>query len=413
VAVGAMWKEWMTEGSWFVYRSPYEGPSGRRVRRLPDATPLAWFQRLWQTTADEERFDRDADAHDWVEANLEADLGGHVYGLSSVFSTSDNGASASLRADRRGPLPASTWQELEELLRRHLHVEGGPHDQIHVDEHSVRVGTDDDEVDLAYYFFDDTLAAASDQTAYLLLEDWRLPVALGEGGRFDEPAGVRRLTARRGGTGASYVVALKPEDHFAHSCDLVPPTVLVGVRLPELASHLRSVRPSPADPGWPATLLILRSLVAPMDQRVGPTLRRYTHSVGRMQERDAAEQVRRSATQGHATAHGALEELLQRPPPGQGTSWSEPDAARSCVSDTEHLVQALVHVHELFGYERWYLFDDVWADSHPELAASLLRYASSWDPFDAADAPGQGCSTWVPGSQKGHVEWSTGHITFH
>jgi hypothetical protein len=359
-----MWKEWMTEGSWFVYRSPYEGPSGRRVRRLPDATPLAWFQRLWQTTADEERFDRDADAHDWVEANLEADLGGHVYGLSSVFSTSDNGASASLRADRRGPLPASTWQELEELLRRHLHVEGGPHDQIHVDEHSVRVGTDDDEVDLAYYFFDDT-------------------------------------------------VALKPEDHFAHSCDLVPPTVLVGVRLPELASHLRSVRPSPADPGWPATLLILRSLVAPMDQRVGPTLRRYTHSVGRMQERDAAEQVRRSATQGHATAHGALEELLQRPPPGQGTSWSEPDAARSCVSDTEHLVQALVHVHELFGYERWYLFDDVWADSHPELAASLLRYASSWDPFDAADAPGQGCSTWVPGSQKGHVEWSTGHITFH
>jgi hypothetical protein len=377
----------MAEGSWFVYRSPYEGPWGRRVRRLADSSPLAWFQRLWQTTADEERFERDADAHDWVEANLEADLGGHVYGLSSVFCTSDNGDAASLRADRHGPLPASTWQELEEVLRRHLYVEGDSRDQIHVDEHSVRVGTDDDEVDLAYYFFDDTLAAASDQTAYLLLEDWRLPVASGEGGSFDEPVGVQRLTTRHGGKGATYVVALKPDDHFAHSCDLVPPSILVGVRLPELASHLRSVTPGPADPGWPATLLTLRSLVAPTDQRIGPTLRRYTHLVGRLQERDAAERVRRSATQDHAPAHAALEELLQRPPPGQRTSWSEPDAAHSRVSDTEHLAQALVHVHELFGYERWYLFDDVWAASNPDLAASLLRYASSWDLFGAADAP--------------------------
>src|SRR6266545_6203996 len=254
---------------------------------------------------------------------------------------------------------------------------------------SVRAATDDDEVDLAYYFLDDALAA-SDRAAYVLLEDWRLPTALGTGGHgFDEPAGVQRLTADHGGTGTTYVVALRPGDLFDRR-SLVPPSALVGVRLPELASCLRSVRCGCTDPGWPYTLSTLRSLVAPTDQRIGSSLRRYTRSVGRLLGNDAVEQVQRSVTEDHATAHATLEAVLQRPPPGRENSWSEPDAARSRVSDTEHLAQALVHVHELFGYEQWYLFDDVWAAGHPELASSLLRYASSWDPFGAADGPPQG-----------------------
>jgi hypothetical protein len=386
----------MAEGSWFVYRSPYEGPSGRRVRRLPDASPLAWFQRMWQTTADEESFDRDTDAYDWVDANLEADLGGRVYGLNSIFCSVDDGDRtpadadrASLRADRRGSFPASSWQELEGLLRRHLYVEGDPSDQIRVDEHSVRAATDDDEVDLAYYFLDDALAA-SDQATYLMLEDWRLPTTPGtDGHAFNEPAGVQRLTAGHGGTGATYVVALSPGDLFDRR-NLVPPSALVGVRLPELASRLRSVRPGDADPGWPYSLLTLRSLVAPADWRIGPSLRRYTRSVGRLHHNDETiKRVWRSATEDHATASAALEALLQRPPSGRRNSWTEPDTTPSRVNDTKHVAQALVHVHELFGYEQWYLFDDVWAAGHPELASSLLRYASSWDPFETTEGAPQ------------------------
>jgi hypothetical protein len=380
----------MPGGSWFVYRSPYEGPLGRRVRRLPDASPLAWFQRLWLMTADEESFDRDVDAYDWVDANLEADLGGRVYGLNSLFCTLDE-EDPGLRADRRGPLPASNWQELRQLLRRHLYVEGDPRERIRVDEHSVRAATDDDEVDLAYYFFDDTLAAASDRSAYLLWEDWRLPVDAGPHGRgFDEPEGIQRLTTRHGGTGTTYLVALRPGDLFERG-NLVPPAALVGVRLPELAPYLRSARPKAADPDWPYALLMLRALVAPADRRIGPSLRRYARSVGRLLGDDAVKQIRRSAQDDHATAHAVLEAVLQRPSPGRTNRWSQPDTARSRVSDTRHLAQALVYVHELFGYEQWYLFDDVWAAGHPELAASVLRYAISWDPFGAVDP--RGCLT--------------------
>jgi hypothetical protein len=31
----------------------------------------------------------------------------------------------------------------------------------------------------------------------------------------------------------------------------------------------------------------------------------------------------------------------------------------------------------------WFLFDTVWAAAHPDLAQSLLRYASGWDPLAA------------------------------
>jgi hypothetical protein len=380
----------MAEGTWFVYRSPYEGPSGRRVRRLPDASPLAWFQRMWQTTAGEETFARDVDAYAWVDANLEADLGGRVYGLNSIFCSWDDEEPSPLRADRFGPLPASTWQELRDLLRRHLYVERDPREGIRVDEHSVRAATDDDEVDLAYYFLDDTLAARSDLTAYPLHEDWRLPVATGTGADgFHEPAGLRWMTADLGGTGTTYVVAPEPY-HFSEPWHPVPPpSAFVGIRLPELAHHLRSVRPD-RDPAWPHDLLALRALVAPGEWRIGPALRRHARSVGRLLGADAEEQMRRSATDDHATAHAALDALLRRPPPGRRNGWSEPDAARSRVFDSEHLAQALVHVHELFEYQRWYLFDDVWAAGQPELAASLLRYVCSWDPFATAGGPSEG-----------------------
>jgi hypothetical protein len=377
----------MAEGSWFVYRSPYEGPSGRRLRRLPDPSPLAWFQRMWQATADEEGFERDADAYDWVQAILEADLSGRVYGLSSLFCS--NPEDPPLPAERRDPLPASTWQELRDLLRQRLYVEGDPRENIRVDQHSVRAATDDDEVDLAYYFLDD-VAAHSDRAAYLMLQDWRLPAAAGKGGDFREPSCLQRPAARHSGAGVTYLVVLGPDERFAHSYCELPPLALDGVQLPELAGYLRSARPGAAEPPWPHALLVLRALVAPTDRRIGPSLRRYARAVGRLQRHDAAEPVQRTENQDHATAHQALATLLRAPPPAAQGGWSEPDERRSRVHDDQHLAQALVHVHDLFGYERWYLFDDLWAAGHPELAASLLRYAGSWDPLGVADGPAGG-----------------------
>jgi hypothetical protein len=378
----------MGDGIWFVYRCPYEGPSAIRVRRLPDATPLAWFQRTWTATADEDRVQDEGDAHRWVDHQLAADLGGDVYGLASLF-VSAPWHDPPPDWDRQGRLPARTWQELRDLLRQHLYVEGPPEDQVRVDEHSVRAKTDDDEADVAYFFIDDTLArTAPDRAAYLLLEDWRLPAgARPARSGFQAPIPIRTLAAQRPGAGTTWAVVLGVAGDFGET----PPVAFAGVRLPQLAQLLRAVRPAHTEPDprdrdrlccWPYQLLALRALVGPADRTLGPALRRYNRWAWLLEGQVAIQRVRQSAAEDHPAARAGLERVLRIPTAPdwrRQRRWRDP--TRSRLHTSRHLVQAAIHVDQLFGYERWYLFDDVWARAHPDLAASLLRSAAGWDPF--------------------------------
>lgn len=375
----------MATGVWFIYRTPYEGPTGSRVWRLPDRTILGWFQRVWGATADEDHFDGESDAYLWVTQHLAAELGGDVYGLDSLFITDPDRAKDPGR-DRHGPLPASTWQELGELLDRDLYVEGDRAHNLRVDQHSVRAKTDDDEVDLAYFFVDDALLRSRpDCGAYLVREDWRLPPA-GRADRrgFQAPIPVRELGAVPGGAGTTYAVVFTP-DGFGEP----PPVAFTGVRLPQLAGHLQTIVPEQAacHQGhrrwpccWPFGLLALRALLAPGERRLGPALRRYDRWEPRLHTSHLIQLVWRSGTRDHAAAHARIRPWLPRRPAAEERNRRDP--ARSRIHATRHLVQAVIHVDRVFGYERWYLFDDVWAATHPDLASSLLRCAASWDPFE-------------------------------
>lgn len=93
------------DGVVFVYRSHYEGLLGKRVRRLPDRTVLDWFRRGWAAAADPA-----TDLEAWVAT----ELGGHVYGLASIFD-----------AVREHELPTpTTAEELGAALARHLYRVG-------------------------------------------------------------------------------------------------------------------------------------------------------------------------------------------------------------------------------------------------------------------------------------------------
>jgi hypothetical protein len=379
----------MGDGSWFLYRSPYQGPSPTLVRRLPDRTPLAWFQRVWSATADTERIDDEAGAHDWVARHLGAELGVEPYGLAWLFASGRwTNPEPAWNQDRDGPFPATTWRELRDLLRRYLYVEGPPDEQVQVDEHSVRAKTDDDEADLAYFFLDDAIVrTAPDRVAYLMLGDWRLPVTTTPGASgFEAPVPVRTLAGAGSGTGTTWLVGLDTSRGFEET----PPVAFAGVRLPGLAGLLRTTLPGPTGPcrkdldrwsGWPPEPLALRALVAPGDRSIGAALRRYNHLAWPLDTREAVEALYRSAEEPHTTAHARLVRVLSELQSGPRTEshWRNPALSR--IQVTSHLVQAAVHVDQHFSYERWYLFDDVWAAAHPDLAASLLRCATGWDPF--------------------------------
>lgn len=211
---------WAVPGSTFVYRSHYEGPLSKRVVHLPHASLLEWFCEGWQAE----------DPHELVRKSLR----GSVYGLASALE----------KARELEIPPPSTHAALMAHLEEHLYLEG----ELRHDEHTLRAETDDDEVGLAYFFFDaHAKAEHADALAYLMYEEWPLPGDAGDvGGAVFEPGVEPTVLLPAGaGEGATYVVL----GTFYDSDSLLGGSfVLPGVRLPGLSEHLRRVVPEPLPP---------------------------------------------------------------------------------------------------------------------------------------------------------------------
>src|SRR5258708_7825707 len=129
----------------FVYRSHYAGPTIKVVKHFPEPTVLDWFRTHWRPIADEDAAYRYAQ-----------DLFGcYVHTFFQIF-----------RAGAAQP-PPRTMRGLAGWLSSRLHFT-----EILPSPHCLQILTEDDELDLAMYFFDDRFVDAHrDQVAYLLHED--------------------------------------------------------------------------------------------------------------------------------------------------------------------------------------------------------------------------------------------------
>lgn len=332
---------------YFVSRWREESPLGKRVVTVPDATVLDWFRRGWEAD----------DPDEWIAGELD----GHVYGLDSIFEEV---------RDRRLPPPGSV-DELRELLNEYLWVEGDDDGSfIRLGEHALRVRTDDDEVDLAYYFFDDEAVAASpDRLEFLLHDTWPLPVdAAAPGAVFAPGVPVRTVRLVPHGPEAVFSVRLcwqSPDTD--RNLDLVGGIIFPGLALPDLAHHLVGADDANADE-WPHDVRLLRALVAAGDADVGPALERYASLPGYNPS-----PARIGRTPAQDTAHGEVS-APHRP---------EQQPTESLIHLDTNIAQVARYIDSFFGFDQWFLFDTRWAAAHPDLARSLLRYAAHWDPYEA------------------------------
>lgn len=124
--------------TYLLLLSPHE-PRGRRFVRLAAPSVFAWFVGAWNRLANEVAFSDE--------------LGGDVCGLDSLFWKV---------AERGVPAPKSP-KEMATLLETYVYYER----DIQVEDHFVHVETDDDEVDIEYFIFDDTFLEQDDALDYL------------------------------------------------------------------------------------------------------------------------------------------------------------------------------------------------------------------------------------------------------
>jgi hypothetical protein len=338
--------------AYFVYRSHYDGPSGKHVRVLDAETVLGWFQAAW------ERAKAAEDAAEWVEA----EVGTVVYGFASIFEAAQ---------DESLPPPTSD-SALRSYLEEHLYAEG----EIRYRPHALQVLTDDDEIELAYYVLDDEyLKAHPGRAAYLLHEGWKLPTTSGDV-PFEPRIEAKEVKPSGAGTGATYLAFLAFYDSGGLSdLDVEGPCRIGGVRVPQLAKYLEAARP---DETWPFELALLRSQVRPEDPtdvRLGAALERVARlPVLRISDTDSRALLRPASLEVARTlVEGAVKGLPGVP---------DHDASKSLVGASDRIAQLCLHVGNWSGrdvYHQWIVFDDLWAGEHRDLAEGILRYAKRWD----------------------------------
>jgi hypothetical protein len=337
---------------YFVYRSHYEGPSGKHVRVLGGDSVLGWFQAAWEKAKQAE------DTSEW----LKAEPGCDVYGLASIFEAA---------RDESLP-PPKTDRKLRSYLEGHLYVEG---EMLH-EPHAIQVLTDD-EIELAYFFFDDHyLRDDPGRAAYLRHEDWRLPSTNGEVS-FRPSIDTKEVRPVGIGEGVTYLAFLAFYDSGGLT-DLDAwggPCRIEGVRVPRLCRHLEDAAPAE---DWPMEWLLLRSQLRtdePEGQQLASALGRVAHlpvlrigegNLGDPPSGESVEQARVRVERGMGSLKGVLDH----------------DPSKSLVGTSDQLAQLCLHAGDFFGkdaYHRWIIFDDLWAGEHPDLAEGILRCAKRWD----------------------------------
>lgn len=120
------------------------------MQRFGDNSILTWFQRVWNSRA--------KSGNDDLSERL---LGQHVYGFNSLFDTIER---------YNLPVPCDHY-ELARLLNKYIYAEGS----VAYTPEVLQVLTDDDELELRYYFIDNSFIRSNPNRCAFLVHEGTLP----------------------------------------------------------------------------------------------------------------------------------------------------------------------------------------------------------------------------------------------
>jgi hypothetical protein len=197
---------------YFVYRCHYGSPSEKHVRRFEYDTVLDWAKGIFKQLGEDAAYKYAKDL-----------LGGlSVYSFGSMFMTDEEHPP---RERPRTMADVKAWfSDMYDQGEAH-----GPH--------HIQILTDDDEIQLAVYVFDDHYRKKHPGKAdFLLLDGWELPPGDADGPVPRLPR-TDLLDPPGGAEGTLFAVSLYADDS-SNLEDIYGAKRVAGLRLPDLARYL-------------------------------------------------------------------------------------------------------------------------------------------------------------------------------
>lgn len=353
----------------FVYRCHYDNPTAFHVRRFKADTVLEWFQQIWEPIPNDSGTDLAAHNH------AKKLIGRDVYCFANIFEKT---------AELGWRVPHSDT-ELEIRLDDSLYI-----NEMKFSPHAVQVFTDDDELEMGIYIFDDHYAKRHPERVKFLLHNG---FALPDGGKrhgFRRPHEVPEVLAGAvAGDGRTYFANFAAYDG-SNLGDLKPGTacgVVPGVRVADLPRLLFALdaRTEKQKEKLPDAFRDVLTGIEPAVRTAKGTERLLLKAV-RADPNDTACWAAYSDCCLENGKPTLLERVLSKSRGEGGGHSPRPNPRRDVIAVGQHVAQAGKHV-DRWDSGRWLkqlyhhlvFFDDLWANAHPHLAASLLRAAGRWD----------------------------------
>jgi len=351
---------------WVVYRCDRFLPDSKKIVSFPESSLIEWFQNNWIPPAPEKR-----------EVNHHSLFPGlPPFGLDEFL--------FAILAEELPP--PSNLREMRDALQYWPVT-----DQLLIDEHAIQILSSDQANSHAIYIFDHHfLLAHPDRVAWLIYQHWQLPP--GYSRSFDPPVKTRSLPTRGRWTGCLFGVTLG----LAMPAEVPPAFRIERVRLPQLANYLIENQNSITD--YPSSefnnlknsLVNLQLSNNPIEATFQEMLlSKPTEDIHWQIYGDWLEDRGRKRAEFDlleaafaSLASTSLQTSVMENGRRQSNDWHVEDHVaqmrffRINVSDPE--IQTTINL---------FLFDDLWAGAHPDLATNLLRLATRWDLLSDPEIP--------------------------
>lgn len=318
---------------YFIYRSAYI-PNSRHTKAFEANTVLDWFKNNWQQLNDDEGY-----------SGL---LGiSHVYGF--PFSDYKDGQPIS---------EPSSLTDLRDKIEKYVYS-----NEVHTQEHCVEVHTDDDEIELMWAVFDEIYLNENKDKVSVWFND-ELPVSFSDTLFNGEVDSEKVSPEGKEGSCRTYYLSSSIYDSGNFE-DLYKPHVLTGVSLPGLLDYFRNsndINTSEDDESYyrKTEIAYLQQLCKLYPDKDLKDIITTFSKINFTEINDNFDEENMDKV--------TVEFLEEKEKTSEG---------KSIARVSSHLIEVMIHWSEFYDYV--VIFDDYWANTHPELARSLFRFHETWE----------------------------------